>query len=280
MVDHNPRPEVSHTSAPGGELLPLPTRRLAGALRQPRALSPDPERSWLVDVNPVAKLFVLALLSAAFFAAGEPRVLLALAAGLLALALGSVYPRVYFVMLLVPVTVLGLVVSLVKWKVAGQPFREAFCYGLAVHLNGSAALITVLSTRLLDLMYALDVVLRPLRWIGLNTRPLVIGAMLAVRLFFEALVLAVGVVKANRSRGLPIRGLDGVRRLVLPTIARLNHSSGQLADALALRGIDLSSRFSLLAFPHSRPKTLLYVTIGVVAGVLAVWLGREGTYGR
>lgn len=262
---------VSDDGSGGGELVPVELTRFSRIVRQPRGWCPDPGGSWLVDVEPAVKLVSLAVVTVVLSRATNAATIGVLAVCLSVFALLFVRDRRYFFGLLVPVTAVALIVAALKWRSSQEAIADAIRYALFVHTVSALSLVTVLTTRLLDLAYALDWMLWPLRWIRIDSRSIALGVMLAVRLFIEAVSLALGIVKAHRSRGMNFRGPGGIRRIVLPLIVRLGQSSELLADSLALRGLVPRATYSLRPRDFDVRSTLIYIAMMSVAALALLW---------
>ena len=172
--------------------------------------------------------------------------------------------KAYMGFLLVPFLVVVLVVVALMIWVGDRPPEAAVRYGLLLAWAALLSLLIVLTTGIVDLAYGLELLMRPLRALGLNPRALSLGIVIAVRLFV-LLFGAIGTLRrAFDARGIRLTGFTGMYRMAMATLLKLNQATEDLSVALILRGVDLDGKQRLVvrqySFMHSA--AFMLATIG------------------
>lgn len=167
-------------------------------------------------------------------------------------------PRV-ILLLLVPFTVLVLFVSLLKVWLGGEAPPEAMRYGAGLIWSTLLGLLLLVSTGFIELAVGIDTLLSPLRHLGVRTRRISFGLLIAVRLFILALGAVPEVSKAFAARGIKSHGLSGMRRLGMAILLRMIKSADDMALTIWLRGIDLDSRHPFVIRQYSIAESTVFL---------------------
>lgn len=128
-----------------------------------------------------------------------------------------------------PVVVVLLVLGAAQWLTAGGAAAVVVCLRLLA-LILLAALAT-LTTRVSDMVQAVEGALRPLEHVGVPTAKISLAISMALR-FLPLLTLVVGEVReAQQARGLERNMLA----LTIPVLVRALHTADQMAEAIDAR---------------------------------------------
>ena len=181
---------------------------------------------------PGVKMLVLALSAVALIAVDDWRVLGAILAAVLALFAVARLPAREVAAQLRPVLFLGLFffaihALLVTWQ-SGLVIVLRFTILVAL-----AVLIT-LTTRISDMVDALERALRPLRVLGVNPAKISLMISLAIRFVPLLADLVREIQEAQRSRGLE----RSITAVAVPLIVKTLRMASVLTDAIEARGYD------------------------------------------
>jgi biotin transport system permease protein len=181
---------------------------------------------------PGVKMLVLALSALALIAVDDWRVLAAVLAVVLSLFAVARLPAREVVAQLRPVLFLALFffavhALLVSWQ-------SGLVTVLRFTILVSLAVVITLTTRVSDIVDALEVGLRPLRFVGVNPAKISLMISLAIR-FVPLLVDLVREIRAAQQA----RGLErSVTAVAVPLIVKTLRMASVLTDAIEARGYD------------------------------------------
>ena len=153
--------------------------------------------------------------------------------------------------------VLGVAWSINGWTVYWDAFAEAGRILLRIFLMIELTMVLTASTKPLDLTYALEWYLSPLKVFHFPAAAVAMTISIALRFIPTLLEDADRVMKAQSSRGVDfahgplIRRLAGYTSLIIPLFVSSFLRSGELANAMECRGYDPSAkrtRYRMLKF--------------------------------
>lgn len=185
---------------------------------------------------PGAKVAALALVGTVLFLVSDWRLLAGALAGVVMLyALARIPARVALAQLRPALWILGLLFLV-------QAALESVEAGAVLVLRFGAlillAALVTLTTRVSDMIDALEAGLRPLARVGVNPARTSLALALAIRFIPVLTEVAAEVREAQRARGLD-RSLTA---LALPVIVRTLKMADEIADAIDARSFDASDR--------------------------------------
>jgi biotin transport system permease protein len=181
---------------------------------------------------PGVKMLALALSALALIAVDDWRILAAILAAVLGLFAVARLPAREVVVQLRPVLFLGLFFFVIHWLLVG--WQSGLVTVLRFTILVSMAVVITLTTRVSDMVDALEGGLRPLRVIGVNPAKISLMISLAIR-FVPLLVDLVREIQAAQQA----RGLErSVTAVAVPLIVKTLRMASVLTDAIESRGYD------------------------------------------
>jgi biotin transport system permease protein len=181
---------------------------------------------------PGVKMLVLTLSALALIAVDDWRVLASILAAVLCLFAVARLPAREVVAQLRPVLFLGFFFFLVHWLLVGWQSGLVTVFRFTTLI--SLAVLITLTTRVSDMVEALEAGLRPLRVIGINPAKISLMISLAIRFVPLLVDLAREIQAAQRSRGLE----RSVTAVAVPLIVKTLRMASVLTDAIEARGYD------------------------------------------
>ena len=184
------------------------------------------------DLAPGVKMLVLALSAVALIAVDDWRVLGAILAAVLALFAVARLPAREVAAQLRPVLFLGLFFFVIHWLLVS--WQSGLVTVLRFTILVSLAVLITLTTRISDMVDALESGLRPLRVLGVNPAKVSLMISLAIRFVPLLIDLVREIQAAQRSRGLE----RSVTAVAVPLIVKTLRMASVLTDAIDARGYD------------------------------------------
>jgi biotin transport system permease protein len=181
---------------------------------------------------PGVKMLVLALSAVALIAVDDWRVLGAILAAVLALFAVARLPAREVAAQLRPVLFLGLFFFVIHWLLVS--WQSGLVTVLRFTILVSLAVLITLTTRISDMVDALESGLRPLRVLGVNPAKISLMISLAIRFVPLLVDLVREIQAAQRSRGLE----RSVTAVAVPLIVKTLRMASVLTDAIDARGYD------------------------------------------
>jgi biotin transport system permease protein len=181
---------------------------------------------------PGVKMLVLALSAVALIAVDDWRVLGAILAAVLALFAVARLPAREVAAQLRPVLFLGLFFFVIHWLLVS--WQSGLVTVLRFTILVSLAVLITLTTRISDMVDALESGLRPLRVLGVNPAKVSLMISLAMRFVPLLIDLVREIQAAQRSRGLE----RSVTAVAVPLIVKTLRMASVLTDAIDARGYD------------------------------------------
>jgi biotin transport system permease protein len=181
---------------------------------------------------PGVKMLVLALSAVALIAVDDWRVLGAILAAVLALFAVARLPAREVAAQLRPVLFLGLFFFVIHWLLVS--WQSGLVTVLRFTILVSLAVLITLTTRISDMVDALESGLRPLRVLGVNPAKVSLMISLAIRFVPLLIDLVREIQAAQRSRGLE----RSVTAVAVPLIVKTLRMASVLTDAIDARGYD------------------------------------------
>jgi biotin transport system permease protein len=181
---------------------------------------------------PGVKMLVLALSAVALIAVDDWRVLGAILAAVLALFAVARLPAREVAAQLRPVLFLGLFFFAIHWLLVS--WQSGLVTVLRFTILVSLAVLITLTTRISDMVDALESGLRPLRVLGVNPAKVSLMISLAIRFVPLLIDLVREIQAAQRSRGLE----RSVTAVAVPLIVKTLRMASVLTDAIDARGYD------------------------------------------
>jgi biotin transport system permease protein len=181
---------------------------------------------------PGVKMLVLALSAVALIAVDDWRVLGTILAAVLGLFVVARLPAREVAAQLRPVLFLGLFFFVIHWLLVS--WQSGLVTVLRFTILISLAVLITLTTRISDMVDALESGLRPLRVLGVNPAKISLMISLAIRFVPLLVDLVREIQAAQRSRGLE----RSVTAVAVPLIVKTLRMASVLADAIDARGYD------------------------------------------
>jgi biotin transport system permease protein len=181
---------------------------------------------------PGVKMLVLALSAVALIAVEDWRVLGAILAAVLGLFAVARLPAREVAAQLRPVLFLGLFFFVIHWLLVS--WQSGLVTVLRFTILVSLAVLITLTTRISDMVDALESGLRPLRVLGVNPAKISLMISLAIRFVPLLVDLVREIQAAQRSRGLE----RSVTAVAVPLIVKTLRMASVLTDAIEARGYD------------------------------------------
>jgi biotin transport system permease protein len=181
---------------------------------------------------PGVKMLVLALSAVALIAVDDWRILGAILAAVLALFAVARLPAREVAAQLRPVLFLGLFFFVIHWLLVS--WQSGLVTVLRFTILVSLAVLITLTTRISDMVDALESGLRPLRVLGVNPAKVSLMISLAIRFVPLLIDLVREIQAAQRSRGLE----RSVTAVAVPLIVKTLRMASVLTDAIDARGYD------------------------------------------
>jgi biotin transport system permease protein len=181
---------------------------------------------------PGVKMLVLALSAVALIAVDDWRVLGAILAAVLALFAVARLPAREVAAQLRPVLFLGLFFFVIHWLLVS--WQSGLVTVLRFTILVSLAVLITLTTRISDMVDALESGLRPRRVLGVNPAKVSLMISLAIRFVPLLIDLVREIQAAQRSRGLE----RSVTAVAVPLIVKTLRMASVLTDAIDARGYD------------------------------------------
>ena len=181
---------------------------------------------------PGVKMLVLALSAVALIAVDDWRVLGTILAAVLGLFVVARLPAREVAAQLRPVLFLGLFFFVIHWLLVS--WQNGLVTVLRFTILISLAVLITLTTRISDMVDALESGLRPLRVLGVNPAKISLMISLAIRFVPLLVDLVREIQAAQRSRGLE----RSVTAVAVPLIVKTLRMASVLADAIDARGYD------------------------------------------
>lgn len=228
--------------------------------------SPD----WNDGIHPALKLLALFVLPAILQQSAATWLLSAVTALCVTLACYLCRSTASVVVLLLPFVLLVAVVSFLMLAIGQQSPESVLRYGTALLLTGAGGIAVLRSTGLIELAQGLDLLLRPIRAIGIDTGPLSLGVVVAVRLFFVGVGELGSVKRAFVARGLSLEGIGGIRRYGLAVLMRLHKVAEDMSITLVMRGIDTSDLERLVRRSYLWSHGLLFALVVVSISAVSI----------
>jgi biotin transport system permease protein len=181
---------------------------------------------------PGVKMLVLALSAVALIAVDDWRVLGTILAAVLGLFVVARLPAREVAAQLRPVLFLGLFFFVIHWLLVS--WQSGLVTVLRFTILISLAVLITLTTRISDMVDALESGLRPLRVLGVNPAKVSLMISLAIRFVPLLIDLVREIQAAQRSRGLE----RSVTAVAVPLIVKTLRMASVLTDAIDARGYD------------------------------------------
>lgn len=162
-----------------------------------------------------------------------------------------------------------------NWTIYYSAFINTFYIFVRLALMLSLTLILTSSTKPMDLTYALEWLLHPLKWIKVPIHVFAMTISLALRFIPTLLDETERIMKAQASRGVDFQDgkfkekIRAIISLIIPLIASSLGRSIDLANAMIARGYDPDkkrTRYRLLKF--HRGDLFSFITVIIVFGLL------------
>ena len=162
-----------------------------------------------------------------------------------------------------------------NWTIYYSAFINTFYIFVRLALMLSLTLILTSSTKPMDLTYALEWLLHPLKWIKVPIHVFAMTISLALRFIPTLLDETERIMKAQASRGVDFQDgkfkekIRAIISLIIPLIASSLGRSIDLANAMIARGYDPDkkrTRYRLLKF--HKGDLFSFVTVIIVFGLL------------
>ena len=162
-----------------------------------------------------------------------------------------------------------------NWTIYYSAFINTFYIFVRLALMLSLTLILTSSTKPMDLTYALEWLLHPLKWIKVPIHVFAMTISLALRFIPTLLDETERIMKAQASRGVDFQDgkfkekIRAIISLIIPLIASSLGRSIDLANAMIARGYDPDkkrTRYRLLKF--RKGDLFSFITIIIVFGLL------------
>ena len=162
-----------------------------------------------------------------------------------------------------------------NWTIYYSAFINTFYIFVRLALMLSLTLILTSSTKPMDLTYALEWLLHPLKWIKVPIHVFAMTISLALRFIPTLLDETERIMKAQASRGVDFQDgkfkekIRAIISLIIPLIASSLGRSIDLANAMIARGYDPDkkrTRYRLLKF--HKGDLFSFITIIIVFGLL------------
>lgn len=188
--------------------------------------------TWLHRVPAGAKLVVLALVGAAVFLVDDLHVLAGFVLAAVLLPLSAWLPLKAVVRQVTPAAILIAAVGGFHLLMDEPRLAAEVSARLATVIL--LAVVLTLTTRVSDMVEAIEVGVGPLRVVGVNPAKVGLTLSLAIR-FIPVLFDLVGEIREAQKA----RGLEGnVFAVVMPLLVRTLRMADDLADAISARGYD------------------------------------------
>ena len=162
-----------------------------------------------------------------------------------------------------------------NWTIYYSAFINTFYIFVRLSLMLSLTLILTSSTKPMDLTYALEWLLHPLKWIKVPIHVFAMTISLALRFIPTLLDETERIMKAQASRGVDFQDgkfkekIRAIISLIIPLIASSLGRSIDLANAMIARGYDPDkkrTRYRLLKF--HKGDLFSFITVIIVFGLL------------
>lgn len=162
-----------------------------------------------------------------------------------------------------------------NWTIYYSAFINTFYIFVRLALMLSLTLILTSSTKPMDLTYALEWLLHPLKWIKVPIHVFAMTISLALRFIPTLLDETERIMKAQASRGVDFQDgkfkekIRAIISLIIPLIASSLGRSIDLANAMIARGYDPDkkrTRYRLLKF--HKGDLFSFITVIIVFGLL------------
>lgn len=162
-----------------------------------------------------------------------------------------------------------------NWTIYYSAFINTFYIFVRLALMLSLTLILTSSTKPMDLTYALEGLLHPLKWIKVPIHVFAMTISLALRFIPTLLDETERIMKAQASRGVDFQDgkfkekIRAIISLIIPLIASSLGRSIDLANAMIARGYDPDkkrTRYRLLKF--HKGDLFSFITVIIVFGLL------------
>lgn len=162
-----------------------------------------------------------------------------------------------------------------NWTIYYSAFINTFYIFVRLALMLSLTLILTSSTKPMDLTYALEWILHPLKWIKVPIHVFAMTISLALRFIPTLLDETERIMKAQASRGVDFQDgkfkekIRAIISLIIPLIASSLGRSIDLANAMIARGYDPDkkrTRYRLLKF--HKGDLFSFITVIIVFGLL------------
>jgi biotin transport system permease protein len=191
-----------------------------------------PRKSPVHALAPGAKMLALALVAVGLVTVESPAILGTILAGVCCLFPLARLPAREVVAQLRPVLFIGLFffavhALLVSWE-------SGLVTVLRFTILVSLAVLITLTTRVSDMVEALERALRPLRFVGVNPAKVSLMISLAIRFVPLLVDLVREIQEAQRARGLE----RSVTAVAVPLIVKTLRMASVLTDAIEARGYD------------------------------------------
>ena len=129
--------------------------------------------------------------------------------------------------------------------------------------------MVIFSARIAEIAHGIEVILTPFRAIGLKTRTLSLGLVVAVRFFVVLLWSLVAASRAFKARGIKMSGLSAMSTYSGVLLIKALRNVDDISVALISRGVNLSATtpLSLRRYSFFQSIVSLMIAVGI-----SIWM--------